>query len=87
MLLIWDLVERATIGDLSPVGRRIMRARSIVTLCAFAFAAVVAFAYPLVGLGICCCCLLVYLNPDVPDGVWPLPNWLNNIRRLRLPRR
>jgi uncharacterized membrane protein len=32
MLLIWDLVDRATIGEVSPTARRIMRARSMVTL-------------------------------------------------------
>ena len=48
--------------------RRIMRFRSITTLCLFGVAALVALKYPLAGLGICICCLIVYLRPD-PPGV------------------
>jgi hypothetical protein len=43
--------------------RKVMYFRSITTLCLFAAAAVVALKYPLVGLGICISCLIVYLNP------------------------
>jgi hypothetical protein len=38
-----------------------MRFRSITTLCLFGAAAFVALKYPLIGLGICICCLIVYL--------------------------
>jgi hypothetical protein len=31
-------------------------------------AAVVALKYPVAGLGICVCCLIVYLRPDPPGG-------------------
>ncbi|HVB15642.1 MAG TPA: TMEM175 family protein [Stellaceae bacterium] len=65
--LIWELIDRTTIGEVSPRVRRIMRFRSITTLCLFAMAAVVALKYPLVGLGICVCCLIVYLRPDPPE--------------------
>jgi hypothetical protein len=41
-----------------------MRVRAITTLCLFGLAAVVALKYPLVGLGICCCCLIGYLRPE-----------------------
>src|SRR5216117_3753505 len=60
--LIWELID--TVDDVSPRVRRIMRFRSIATLCLFGVAAVVALKYPRVGLGICCCCLIVYLKPD-----------------------
>ncbi len=65
--LIWELIDRSTIGGVSSRVRRIMRFRSIATLCLFAMAAVVALKYPLVGLGICICCLIVYLRPDPPE--------------------
>jgi hypothetical protein len=45
-----------------------MRWRAITTLCLFAVAAVVALKYPLAGLGICCCCLIVYLKPEAPGA-------------------
>ena len=43
-----------------------MRFRSIATLCVFGAATVVALKYPLVGLGMCICCLIVYLKPEAP---------------------
>jgi uncharacterized membrane protein len=64
--LIWELVDRAS-ADISPRVRRIMRVRSITTLCLFGVAALVALKYPLAGLGICICCLIVYLKPDPPE--------------------
>jgi len=45
--------------------RGIMRLRSIVTLCLFGGRCCGA-KFPLVGLGICCCCLIVYLKPEAP---------------------
>jgi uncharacterized membrane protein len=65
--LIWEPVDRAPVEEVSPTVRRIMRVRSITTLCFFGMAAAVALKYPLVGLGICICCLIVYLKPD-PAG-------------------
>jgi uncharacterized membrane protein len=62
--LIWELVNRE---DVLPRVRRIMRIRSIVTLCLFAIASVIALKLPLVGLGICIICLIVYLRP-APAG-------------------
>jgi uncharacterized membrane protein len=64
--LIWELVERAPPDEILTKVRRIMRIRSITTLCLFAVAALVALRYPLAGLGICICCLIVYLKPDPP---------------------
>src|SRR5262249_15994199 len=66
--LIWELVERAPIEDASARVRRIMHVRCVATLCLFALAALVALRYPLVGLGICCSCLIVYLKPEAPGG-------------------
>jgi uncharacterized membrane protein len=68
IFLIWELIDRTPVDDVSLRVRRIMRVRSIVTLCLFGMAAVVALKYPLVGLGICCCCLIVYLKPDAPGA-------------------
>jgi uncharacterized membrane protein len=62
--LIRELIERAPVDKVSPTMRRNMRVRSIATLCLFGVAAAVALKYPLVGLGICICCLIVYLKPD-----------------------
>jgi uncharacterized membrane protein len=65
--LIWELIDRTPV-EVSPTVRKIMRFRSITTLCLFGLAAVVALKYPLVGLGICVCCLVVYLKPEPPGA-------------------
>jgi uncharacterized membrane protein len=66
--LIWGLIGRASVYEVSQKERRIMRFRPIATLCVFAAAAVVALKYPLVGLGMCICCLAVYLKPEAPGA-------------------
>jgi uncharacterized membrane protein len=66
--LIWELIERAPIKEVSPKERKIMLFRSIATLFVFGAAAVVALKYPLIGLGMCCCCLIVYLKPEAPGA-------------------
>jgi uncharacterized membrane protein len=66
--LIWELIGRLPPEAISPKVRRIMLLRSSATLCLFALAAAVALKYPIVGLGICICCLIVYLRPDPPGA-------------------
>ena len=68
IFLIWELIDPAAAGDASLRVRKIMRVRSIATLCLFALAAIVALKFPRVGLGICCCCLIVYLKPEAPGA-------------------
>jgi uncharacterized membrane protein len=66
--LIWELIEGMPAEKVQPKARRIMRVRSLTTLSLFGAAAVVALRYPLVGLGICICCLIGYLRPEPPWG-------------------
>ena len=66
--LIWELIGRDPAKDVSLRERKIMRFRSVVTLCVFGVAAVVALKFPLIGLGMCCCCLIVYLKPEAPGA-------------------
>jgi uncharacterized membrane protein len=66
--LIWELIGRDPVKDVAPKERRIMRFRSITTLVIFGAAAIVALKYPLMGLGMCCCCLIVYLKPEAPGA-------------------
>jgi uncharacterized membrane protein len=63
--LIWELVDPASIPTKSKV-HTIMRARSLVTLCTFAAAALVALKYPIAGLAMCIFCLAFYLRPEPP---------------------
>lgn len=66
--LVWELIDRSSTGKVSLKARRVMRFRSMTTSCLFAVAAVVALKYPLAGLGICICCLIVYLRPEPPEA-------------------
>ena len=70
--LIWELINRIPIDQVSLTVRKIMRVRSITTLCLFGVASFVALKYPLVGLGICICCLIAYLKPDPPVAGKPI---------------
>jgi len=58
--LIWELIDEK---DLPLRLFKLMRVRAIVTLCCFGIAAIVALKFPLVALGVCICCLIVYLRP------------------------
>src|SRR5689334_10001335 len=62
LALIRELVDEDAYKQASLTVRRAMRLRSITTLCLFGVAALVALKYPLVGLGICICCLVLYLK-------------------------
>ena len=66
--LIWELIHRNPDIEVPSTVRRVMHFRSTTTLCLFGVAALVALKYPLAGLGICICCLILYLKPD-PLGV------------------
>jgi uncharacterized membrane protein len=68
IFLILELIGRRTAPGVPRQTRRIMLIRSVVTLGLFAAATAVALKYPLVGLGICCCCLIVYLRPEAPGA-------------------
>jgi uncharacterized membrane protein len=64
MALIWELIGAS--DEVPPRTRRVMHIRSIVTLGLFGLASIVALRYPILGLSICICCLIVYLKPDPP---------------------
>ena len=72
--LIWVIIDRISDDQVSFTVRKIMRFRSITTLCLFGVASAVALKYPLVGLGICICCLIAYLRPDPPVPGEPTPS-------------
>ena len=63
--LIWELVDRTYRGG-RPEIRTVMLVRAGATLFVFGAAALLALKYPLAGLGLCICCLTVYLKPDAP---------------------
>ncbi|HWX49993.1 MAG TPA: TMEM175 family protein [Roseomonas sp.] len=68
LFLLWKLIDPDPAVGIPQRVSRNMRVRAIVTLCLFGGAAVVALRYPVVGLGICVCCLIAYLRPDAPGA-------------------
>ncbi|HSS16768.1 MAG TPA: hypothetical protein VLQ29_07275 [Candidatus Dormibacteraeota bacterium] len=64
--LIWERIHRNPGIEVPSTVRRVMHFRSTTTLCLFGVAALVALKYPLAGLFICICCLVLYLKPDPP---------------------
>lgn len=64
--LIRELVDQRSSDEALPTARRKLRLRSLATLFVFGAAALVALRSPLVGLGMCICCLVVYLKPEPP---------------------
>jgi hypothetical protein len=68
IFLIRELIDRAPTENVSRRARKTMRIRSITTLCVFGAAAIVALKLPVVGLGMCICCLIVYLRPEAPGA-------------------
>lgn len=66
IFLIRELIDRRPTDDIPAKVRRVMHIRSIATLCLFAVAAIVALKYPIAGLAVCCCCLVLYLRPEAP---------------------
>jgi uncharacterized membrane protein len=61
--LCMETVDRSGIAGPPPQMRRMMRMRSMTTLGLFAIAAGTALAFPLAGMGLICCCLILYLRP------------------------
>ena len=66
--LIWELLPRTPVTGVSRRQRKTMHLRALTTLGVFAAAAAVALKYPLFGLGMCICCLIVYLKPEAPGA-------------------
>jgi hypothetical protein len=61
--LIAELIGRAPDKVFPRKLRRIMRIRSVTTLCLFGGATIIALFFPVIGLLICIGCLIVYLKP------------------------
>lgn len=74
--LIWELIGAPSSGITAKV-RAIMHARSLITLCIFGAAALVALRYPIAGLAMCIGCLVLYLRPEPP---WARDAAANGVR-------
>jgi uncharacterized membrane protein len=62
--LIWELIDRPAMAATSQSVRKVMRWRSIITLCLFGSAAIIGLWRPIIALALCIGCLAVYLKPD-----------------------
>jgi uncharacterized membrane protein len=64
LILVYETCNDAD-SPLSDKARRLLHVRSLATLLLFLAAMTLAFWFPYVGFAIICCCLLLYLRPDV----------------------
>lgn len=58
--LIWELIDEKAMPSRA---LKVMRIRSIITLCIFGSAGLVALRFPEIALAMCICCLIGYLRP------------------------
>jgi uncharacterized membrane protein len=66
VILVYETLYNDADSPLSDKTRRRLHVRSLGTLVLFLAAMALAFWFPLLGFTIICCCLLLYLKPDVP---------------------
>lgn len=60
--LYWEIMGATTKNKIM----RSMHLRSFSTLTAFTVASVVALKWPILAMGLICCCLLTYVRPEAP---------------------
>jgi hypothetical protein len=60
----WHALAWAPVEEISPRTRRFAKTRSLFTLGTFFIAMLVSLKFPLLGFGLICCALLVYLRPE-----------------------
>src|ERR1700744_690209 len=65
LVLVYETLSNTGDSSLSDKTRRLLHVRSLGTLLLFLTAMIIAFWFPLIGFSIICCCLLLYLRPDV----------------------
>jgi uncharacterized membrane protein len=61
-----ESLAQVEVEEISARMRRITRARSLLTLGMFVIAMLLSLKFPLLGFGLVCCVLLVYLRPEAP---------------------
>ena len=66
LALCWEVVDRPAQEDISQRMQRLMRMRSVITIGAFAAAALVGLRWPVVAMVLICLCLIWYVRPDRP---------------------
>lgn len=63
-----ESLAQVEVEEISARMRRITRARSLLTLGMFVIAMLLSLKFPLLGFGLVCCVLLVYLRPEAPGN-------------------
>ncbi len=80
-----EALSQASDSEVSPTIRRITQVRALITLGIFVTAAFVAYWFPLVGFGLVCCVLLIYLQPQVPGEGLERYAHTGRSKSIRLP--
>ena len=68
LALVWETLFDNKDAALPGRARLLLHVRSIITISTFLAAAILAFWFPLLGFALICCCLLLYLKPELTKG-------------------
>jgi uncharacterized membrane protein len=80
-----EALSQATDTEVSLSARRFTRVRALITLGIFAAATGIAYWSPLLGFGLVCCVLLIYLRPRVRGESSELQVRRRHSKLIRLP--
>lgn len=65
LVLVWETLCNEENPAVPDRVMRLFNVRSFLTLSAFLAAMILAFWFPLLGFAVVCCCLLLYLRPEI----------------------
>ena len=67
LVLIWEALCDNKNPAIPARAMGLLHARSFFTLSMFLIAMILAFWFPFLGFALVCCCLLLYLRPELPE--------------------
>jgi uncharacterized membrane protein len=69
LALVWETLCDNKNPAVPPRVRWLLHVRSFITLSLFLAATILAFWLPFLGFGLVCCCLVLYLRPEIPEMI------------------
>jgi uncharacterized membrane protein len=83
LALVWEILCDKRSRELASSSRRLLNVRSFITLSTFLVAAGISFWWPYVGFVLVCCCLLLYLKPELPGMKMSTRTMIKRTQNLR----
>lgn len=67
LALVWETLCNEMGQMVTDGSRRLIHVRSFISISIFLLAMLVSFWLPIIGFALICCCLMLYLRPEVPE--------------------